>query len=1369
VNFKDQAKSHPRNQDRYDLKYFGPSGMTRTAQLHKKLRWRGAWLGALLAAMLPGLAGAQAPVRARRITAPVNDSNLMILRGNTHPLAQPRNDQGAVGDAQPIRRILLMLQRGPEQEKALKQLMDEQQSSSSPNYHHWLTPQQFGQQFGPADADLQAVTDWLNSHGFQIAKISNGRTLIEFSGNAGQVRRAFHTEIHQFSVNGALHFANNGDPQIPAALSPVVAGVASLNNFPKKSLTHTVGTFRRSKETGQVAPLFTFGGANTSCATATCNAVGPGDFANIYNVEKLWNPGISGHAIDGSGQTIAIVGDSEICTKNSPDFGASYIGPSGATATCSVDDVAQFRAMFGLPPNDPNVILDGPDPGFNGDEIEGDLDVEWAGAIAKNATINFVIAQGTEATFGTDLAAEYVVDNDLAGVLNESFGACEANLGASGNQFQSALWEQAAAQGITVIVSTGDGGAAGCDNPFTETAAGQNGVNFGPGVNGIASTPFNVAVGGTDFDVTAANYQATYWGGGNITDSNNIKDVSALTYIPETAWNSTCAQNFTGILTGCISLNGAGILAGGGGQSNCVATDNQGFCSTYYAKPSWQTVAAGSGLTVANDVTRDVPDISLFAGVNSASNSFYVVCESDLNFNGVACDLNSPFFDFTGVGGTSAAAPAFAGIMALVNQNIALNHPTFSPRRGNANYVLYNLAASQTGNCSSSAGPISTCTFNDVTKGNNSVPCVGGTFSCSSTSPANFGVLEAMDFNTGVLTGQPSWSAATGLDLATGLGSVNALNLVTNWATAEGAFTATTPTFCLSKISTALFSCPGPFTITHGDTVLVNIAVNGTVSGTPIPVSALSSAVTGTTTKAEDVSLVGTFPSGNPSCTVPGCGNTGGIDRFTSNNYLVVNVDFYSLVNGTVTAAPTNGLVGGTYNVVAHYAGDGTFGASDSSPVSVTVNPEASTTLLGANIINFINGTSTSAVSAFYGDTILVRADIIGVSSGQESATGTVTVTDTINSVPTQHILPLNTEGYTELQTGSTISGATTPPLAVGSHSFTANFSGDASYNASNLSAAVSLTVLRAPTTISLSASSMTVPANTTVTFSATVDTQSNSALSSGGSSGAAPTGTVSFFSNGAPIGTANLVATTDSSGFVAAQATFQTTFAATGNITATYVGDVNYAAPSASNSVTITVGSGINIAPAPGTTSISIPTPGQSATQLITVTGSSFTGTVALSCSVTAQPASAVNLPTCSFGTPGQNFTAPKTITLSGSATSGNATMTVASTATHALVLPQVPLSHAFRTGGPLFAFALSLVCLFVLIGWPKQRRWGLVPLALLLVALISAAAGCGGGSNSGGSTANPGTTTGAYTITVTATPSTGTAQTTTITVNVQ
>ena len=1328
-------------------------------------------LAGALALVAPLAALAQTNAVPARITTQINESNLTTLHGNRHPLARPQFDQGAVADSQPMRRMLLLLQRSPQQETALKTLIDQQQSKSSSNYHQWLTPHQFGQQYGTAPADIQAVTSWLQSHGFQIARVATGGTLIEFSGTAGQVRDAFHTEIHRYAVNGEQHFANNSDPQIPAALASVVAGPVTLHNFPRKPQSRVRGTFQKDKTTGIVTPIptpaFTFN-SSMNCSSSpfnsifnsNCYVLGPGDFAAIYNVNPLWTTGINGHVIDGSGQTIAIVGDSEICTVNAPGWQTSYFGPNGTLVTCSMDDVAQFRSQFGLPAISPNVILDGPDPGFNSDEIEGDLDVEWSGAIAKNATIDFVIAEGTEASAGTDLAAEYIVDNNVAPVMSESFSACEALLGQLGTLFEYELWEQAAAEGITVIVSAGDSGSAGCDDNSTESTA-INGQN----VNGIASTPFNVAAGGTDFDFTVANYPAQYWADPNSNSTvNGIKNVSALGYIPETPWNDSCAR--TGA-SGCNSLPAnsplLNIVGGGGGQSDCVNFDSvTGFCDPAYpndpqvsltgwVKPSYQLTATGSGLTVGTDLTRDVPDISLFAADGTVSNSFYIVCESDFPTTVTPCSVGQTI-NFVGVGGTSSSAPAFAGIMALVNQNMVVNHsmPT-GQGQGNANYVLYPLFSNQVTagtSCNSSASPNTTsvtgCTFYDVTKGNNSVPCAAMAFQCSDTGIVGTGIVE-----TGTPLNAPSYTAGAGYDLATGLGSVNAFNLVSNWFGTVGTFTPTTTTLCLSATSNGCASSLSASTVTnpipHGTPVYVSIGVTSG-KGAP-PASALN--------QAEDVALIGTFPA---PCTT-NC--TQGVDRFDANTF---NFDIYPLGSGgTVNNISTTELVGGTYNVSARYGGDGTFGSSTSSPVvPITVTPEQSTTTVHVGTFSPTGAIFSNPVA--YGAVDIIRADVVGA-SGLETGTGNVTLLDNgapiVNSFDTTaNTFPLNTEGYTEDQTAF---------LSVGAHNFTAQYAGDASYMASS-STGVALTVSQGVTTATISSSATSIAANAPITLTATLDTLS-AANPSGGSFGLSPSGMVTFMAGGTSLGNANLSAgPLDAGGFVTAQATLSnvTTLTSTVSITAVYNGDSNYTG-STSTGVTVTVGSpGIN-PPSGCSTAITIAAPGQSGSCLITVTGANgFAGTVTLVAAVSSTPTGAVDLPTCTFGPPDQNFTAPNTITLSAASETGNATMTCSSMAASHILLG--PSSRPSGHGRPLAGAVMVLACLFLLLTAARQRRWGLVPLAVLLFVVAAAGISCnGGGYGGGGGPVNPGTTAGAYTYKVTATPSSGTAQSTTVTVNVQ
>ena len=739
--------------------------------------------------------GQQAATVPARVTQPVNLENLFVLRGNTHPLARPEHDQGAAPDSLPTERMLLVLQRSAQQENALRKLLDQQQVKSSPNYHMWLTPEQFGEQFGPADADIQAVTNWLTSQGFTVNHVATGRTVIEFSGTAGQVRQALHTEIHKYVVHGEEHWANASDPQIPAALAPVVAGFASLHNFPKKPMTRSLGTFMRSKQTGKVQPLFTFPATcPPGSGSATCYAlgVGPGDFAVIYNLSPLYSAGTNG-----TGETVAVVGETNI----------------------NPQDVADFRTMFGLPANPPNIILNGPDPGIippsvSGDEGESDLDVEWAGGVAPGATIDLVVSESTEVSAGVDLSALYIVDNNLAPVMTESYGACEASLGNGGNAFYSNVWEQGAAEGITIFEAAGDSGSAGCDDSAGEIAA-QSGLM----VSGNASTPFNVAVGGTDFNDSAS--ASTYWS----TTNNPTTQASALSYIPEIPWNDTCASS--GVATDCTAsiissdnstYPGIDLIGGGGGPSNC-ALSNPVACISGYAKPSWQ-----SGTGVPNDQARDTPDVSLFAG-NGVNYSFYVYCQIDLNAlstpagSSTSCDLNAPYTDFQGAGGTSASTQTFGGIMALVDQKHG--------RQGNANYVLYPLAAKSQAdtNCASGTTAVSdtSCIFYDIQTGNNSVACVGGSPNCSNTSTATgeYGIMEVPSPSAYIppyTATTPAWPATTGYDLATGLGSVNATNLVNEWNSVT--FTPTTTTLTIT-----------PTTLTHGQSAAVTVSVTAIDTG----------------------------------------------------------------------------------------------------------------------------------------------------------------------------------------------------------------------------------------------------------------------------------------------------------------------------------------------------------------------------------------------------------------------------------------------------------------------------------------------------------------------------------------------------------
>jgi hypothetical protein len=1181
-----------------------------------------------------------------RITQAIDEKQLVLLRGNVHPLAQAKSDLGAVSDAQPLDRMLLLLQRAPEQEAALRQLLDDQLTLTSPKHHAWLTPEQFGAQFGATDADIQATTSWLSAKGFHSIQVAPGRTAIQFSGTAAQVRDAFHTEIHSYVVNGAQHFANSSDPQIPAALAPGVAGVVSLHNFPKFAHSHKLGNFHRAASGGAIEPLFSFAGCGAN-SNQPCNGLGPADLAKIYNVPAN---------LDGTGQTIAVVGQSNI----------------------NLADTQEYRAMFGLPVNDPVIILNGPDPGLIADESEADLDVQVSGAMAPKATIKFVISESTatSATAGIDLSALYIIDNNIAAIMSESYGSCEAGLGATGNAFYNALWEQAAAQGITVLVSSGDSGPAACDDPNSSDFA----VN-GLAVSGIASTPFNVAVGGTDFLYSTANPSSTYW---NVTNSGTPPTESAKSYIPETTWNDSCAA--TG-LSGCTASiinadtsSGVDLVAASGGPSSV------------YAKPAWQAGITG----LPNDNKRDLPDVSLFAS-NGNNNSFFIVCQKD--FTGTnSCDLNSPFIDFAGVGGTSGSVQAFAGIMALINQSQATGANP-APRQGNANYIFYKLyKQNPTRICPSNPAAVSAagCIFYDVTTGNISVACKGGTPNCSNTSTA------ANQYGVVVSAGIPAWTATTGYDLATGLGTVNVANLAAAW----GGIGLTASTTTISASPSA--------TIAHGSNASFSIHVASS-GGTP----------TG------QISLI---------ATPAGAAQTG--------------IGPFSLSSGIATFT-TNMLPGGTaYSVVAHYSGDGTFAQSDSAPVLVTVSKESSRTVV--TLVTFDPATNaianTNASAAAYGSPYVMRVGVTNAAGTACSAnldngsippidtipcpTSNVSVTDngsplndfTIsNSSAASNVAPLNRQGYLEDQ-----------PIQLpgGNHSLVASYAGDNSYNSSTSSPdAVSIT--KAATAVAMSPLP-NASTNSAIALGATVNTAS---------SGVGPTGTITFSSAGTTLGTAPVVGTAANltTGAPAiGSATFAATFTTTGtkSVTASYSGDSNYSpsGPSAAISINVVSSGSFNITATPVTV-----TAGSSAASTITVTPSGgFTGSVQVTCAGTGLPPGVSCTPNPL--TIGINGTAPVTGTLTVQVAAPSTTLSASRIARqqYPLYAAAFAKSPSNRNGPNLTAdvaiwwtlsagsgLASILLLLFPGLRGRKQLR---AALGLGLLCVLSFILGCGGGSSGAG-----------------------------------
>ena len=644
------------------------------------------------------LCASLAPVSAQRnrVAARIDDSRTVVLRGRVHPKARTENDRGAVESSFQVPGITLLLKPSASQQSDLQQLLRQQQDPSSPSYRQWLTPEQYADRFGPSASDVAKIADWLQSQGFVVGNTARSRAWITFSGTAEQTRKAFHTEIHRYNVNGEIHFANATDPSIPAALSDVVAGFRGLNNFHlKPRLKKAVADYTLARGVHHIAP---------------------DDLAIIYNIAPLYQAGV-----DGTGQKIVIVGQSGIRTQ----------------------DIQSFRNAFNLStPNLQQILVPGrPNPGIvPGDTDESALDIEWSGAVARNAAILFVYSDDVWQS------AMYAVDQNLAPVLSMSYGGCEGSDLADLPAFQSVV-QQANAQGMTWLAASGDAGAGDCEDPSALTA--QNGL----AVDVPGSIPEVTSMGGTQF----SDQVGSYWSA-----TNTANSASALSYIPEQAWNDTAL--------------GGGLAATGGGAS------------AIFPQPSWQT-----GPGVPSDGARHVPDLSMAA---SASHDGYYI------YSG-----GSPQY----VGGTSCAAPTMAGIVALLNQYVVSTGAQRQSGLGNINPTLYRLAQSTTG------------VFHDITAGDNMVPCAAGTPNCSNGS---FGL-----------------SAGPGYDQVTGLGSVDAYNLVHQWSTKPPLNSAVVPSVDQVSVFQQQPDAKGnswSFKITLNEeagigTTLTDFTVDGTSYASQIP------------------------------------------------------------------------------------------------------------------------------------------------------------------------------------------------------------------------------------------------------------------------------------------------------------------------------------------------------------------------------------------------------------------------------------------------------------------------------------------------------------------------------------------------------
>jgi subtilase family serine protease len=697
------------------------------------------------------------PAATMHVTKVIDNKRLTALQGTVRALANSKNDKGKLPSSLETKQIQVhvQLKRDPARQAALDAYLVSVSDPSSPLYQKWLTAKELGEYFGPSQADISAVTDWLTRQGLTATAQPSG-VAIDASGTVTQLAKAFKTSVHQYDIGGEMRFANANEISVPTAITSVVEGVTSLDNFrpiPLHTAAKPLYFDSKSKHWQQLeAPAASArpGGDLQAMFTVTANneqmfLLGPADFATVYNVTPLRS---GKQPLTGKGRTVTLLG--------------------GADAKAA--DWLSFRKEFGLSQYKSSLTITHPggceNSGLTSKNLveESSLDVDAVSFAAPEADVVLAscddLIAGANALLSQDTPPE---------IISMSYGTCDARSSAAAKAF-NALWQQAAAEGTSVFVSSGDQLSAVCDRDNGRPIPASSGLAD----NAWGDSAYNVSVGGTDFSDYADSQITTYWSQGN-----NPGDSSALSYVPEIPWNDSCASSvlytYAGSKSGldfCNSTRGQNFLGNDGGSGG----------QSLNAKPAWQAGVPG----IVKDKTRDTPDVSLFA-----SNGFYShsvpICDSvqydskgnlipgDANLLKSTCSYGS---GVQGIGGTSFSSPAFAGIQALINQKKA-------KVQGNPNPRLYALAATQYNNaktlasCDASKGNATSaaCIFHDVTRGDIATPCIATTPDCYvANSKQNYGILS-----TSTKALKPAYPATKGWDFATGLGSVNAAKLVDAW------------------------------------------------------------------------------------------------------------------------------------------------------------------------------------------------------------------------------------------------------------------------------------------------------------------------------------------------------------------------------------------------------------------------------------------------------------------------------------------------------------------------------------------------------------------------------------------------------------
>lgn len=819
--------------------------MTKKFALSKQLGLRFClWLAAF--ALATTALVSQTPTA--RIRSEISNGYTTPLKAAQHPWVQAQYDAGRMPGDTRLTSMTLVFNRTPAQQAALEALIAAQQDPSSPQYHQWLTPEQFGARFGMASSDLAKVQSWLEQQGFTIDAVARSKTFIQFTGTVAQFEFAFQTQMHYYQVQGSKHFAPSTALAIPTALASTVETVRGISDFKPHSF-HRPARLANPQFTSSVSGSVFFA---------------PQDIRTTYDINSLLNTGYTG-----SGQSIAIMGQSQV----------------------DVTDVEHFQSAAGLAVKDPTLIyVPGTGvPAFNsGDEGESDLDLEWSSAIAPGANIYFVYTGNGSNTSGVFDSIQYAIDQKIGNIISISYGACE---GALGTFNQESLYTQATAQGQTLIAASGDEGSTACFGDTNLTTAQQEAL----AVNYPASSPSVIGIGGTEISsANAVSTNSTYWTGQGSSDVIS----SAKIYIPEISWNDDAANVSAGCTGNCLSASGGGA-------------------STLFGKPSWQAGVPG----IPSDSHRDVPDISFYSSPGLPG---YLYCTSDQSDWGShqsgSCGSGSGFrasasdTSLTIAGGTSFAAPIFAGMLAILNQKGG-----YAGGQGLFNSQLYKLASNSTTYASA---------FHDVTSGDNK--CSAGAAECS---------------------GQIGFSAGTGYDQVTGLGSID----VGVFATALPAFTGTP----LISTAVSVSATPSSPAVNANDAITITVASVGSIS---VPTG--------------NVAI--TVDNGAPTTVALSGGTYTYTAKFTTAGLHTVAVQY----QGDSTHAASSGAV--TVNIPAFtlQATDVTVKAGASGTSTVTLTPQNGYT----GTVNFsVATTSTTLTNAC--------ANISAATvSGTSAVTGTMTI-----------------------------------------------------------------------------------------------------------------------------------------------------------------------------------------------------------------------------------------------------------------------------------------------------------------------------------------------------------------------------------------